>query len=82
MKQDQVRVGMLVAANDLPDGQVYRVEEQRKNIVRLEYFVPEYGWLNGGFIDVCYLRTPTRQQLETAGDWVRWPEYRRQWKND
>jgi hypothetical protein len=66
MKRNEVTVGMKVAVNDLPDGMVYTVKEISDNGLgaRLTYKTKQ-GRVCGGFdfIDICYLRTPTKAQI-------------------
>ena len=58
------KVGDLVAVNDLPDGQVYTVEEREGFGVKLSYETISRGKiLSAGWMDVCYLQRPTWEQL-------------------
>lgn len=65
MKRNQVKVGMLVAVNDLPDGTVYTVETMCDFQVSLYY---KSGGMKraAGHSHVSVLTKPTRAQLEHA----------------
>ena len=58
-----VNVGMLVAVNDLPEGQVYTVEERNGFGVRLSYDTARGKVMSSGWMDVCSLQRPTQDQL-------------------
>jgi hypothetical protein len=64
MKANEVKVGMKVAVNDLPTGQVYTVSAIHGLIVNLTYKAINGRVMQGGTgIDVSCLRKPTKAQL-------------------
>lgn len=62
MQKREVKVGMLVAVNTAPDGQVYMVEALDGFTVKLSYLTAGEK-VSGGEIDIDYLRKPSKEQL-------------------
>jgi hypothetical protein len=65
MRRNNVKVGMLVALNERPDAQVYRVESIDNFTVTLAYTVS--GRVARGQGDCSVLRLPTPIQLAASG---------------
>lgn len=63
MRPCDVKPGLIVAVNDLPDGQIYIVKE-RVGFLAALYYVSGGRWVAGGAVDVGILKKPTKAQLE------------------
>lgn len=66
MKRDLVKVGMRVAVNGSPTGQVYLVAELAGFNAKLVY-TTDGKTVSGGIVDTSVLRKPTKRQLQHAG---------------
>lgn len=69
MKVAQVKKGMLVTVNSLPDGQVYTVSRVKGFTAHLTYQRDLGGTpstFSGGCMDVSVLRKPTKEQMSAA----------------
>lgn len=62
MKLKDIKPGMQVAINDLPDTQVYTVNRIDGNLVTLEYPTREHGISSGGGCDYRLLSLPSHEQ--------------------
>ena len=61
MNKKQVKVGMKVVVNDLPDATIYNIEELDGFVARLSYMVGDKK-VSGGCIDISCLQKPKANQ--------------------
>jgi hypothetical protein len=64
--REDLKVGMNVVVNDLPDTYVYSIEEINGFNVTLSYMAGEQK-VGGGTVDYSLLYLPTVEQLENQG---------------
>ncbi len=66
MKPQELYKGIKVVATDLPDATVYTVKAINSFTVELQYTTLSGQVVHAGFLDACYLKLPTIQQLANA----------------